>query len=63
MTRIGISVEGQTEEAFVKSLLEEHLRDRQVTPTPVLIGSARGELDRSLARHWPCELKRPATAE
>lgn len=42
MTRIGISVEGQTEEAFVKNLLEEHLRDRQVTPTPVLIGRARG---------------------
>lgn len=42
MTRIGISVEGQTEEAFVKDLLEEHLRDRQVTPTPVLIGRARG---------------------
>ena len=42
MTRIGISVEGQTEEAFVKKLLEEHLQDSQVTPTPVLIGRARG---------------------
>lgn len=42
MTRIGISVEGQTEEAFVKNLIEQHLRDRQVTPTPVLIGRARG---------------------
>lgn len=42
MTRIGISVEGQTEEAFVKDVLEAHLRDRQVTPTPVLIGRARG---------------------
>ena len=42
MTRIGISVEGQTEEAFVKDLLAEHLRDTEVTVTPVLIGRARG---------------------
>ena len=42
MIRIGISVEGQTKEAFVNDVLEERLRDRQLTPTPVLIGRARG---------------------
>lgn len=41
MIRLAISVEGQTEEEFVKNLLEEHLRAFGVYATPVLFGSAR----------------------
>ena len=39
--RLGISVEGQTEEAFVKGILAEVLRKSDVQPYPVLIGRAR----------------------
>ena len=42
MTRLAISVEGQTEEEFVKELLAVHLQDRGVYATPVLVGRARG---------------------
>ena len=42
MTRLAVSVEGQTEEAFVKGVLADHLRERQVEPTPILIGRASG---------------------
>ena len=42
MIRLAISVEGQTEEEFVKHFLADHLRGRGVEPTPILIGSARG---------------------
>ena len=38
MIRLAISVEGETEEAFVKSLLANHLRKTQVEPTPILLG-------------------------
>ena len=41
MIRLAISVEGQTEEAFVKTVLAEHLREAGVEPTPILIGKAR----------------------
>ena len=30
MTRLAVSVEGQTEEEFVKQVLAEHLRERRV---------------------------------
>lgn len=40
--RLAISVEGQTEEEFVKTVLAEHLRPFDVKPEPILIGSGRG---------------------
>ena len=40
--RLAVSVEGQTEEEFVKQVLAGHLRERRVEPTPVLLGRARG---------------------
>ena len=43
MTRVAVSVEGQTEEEFVKSVLAEHLRGRHVEATPILVGRARGK--------------------
>ena len=43
MTRLAVSVEGQTEEEFVKSVLAGHLRDWQVEATPILVGRARGK--------------------
>lgn len=41
MTRLAISVEGETEEEFVKESLAAHLQDRGVLATPVLLGRAR----------------------
>ena len=38
MIRLAISVEGDTEEEFVKELLAEHLRTKGVEPTPILLG-------------------------
>ena len=38
MIRLGISVEGETEESFVNNVLAEHLRTRGVVVTPVLLG-------------------------
>ena len=45
MIRLAISVEGQTEEEFVKTLLEPHLQKKGVEPTPILLGRARGRAD------------------
>ena len=42
MIRLAISVEGQTEEEFVKDFLADHLRESGVEPTPILLGRARG---------------------
>ena len=42
MIRLAISVEGQTEEEFVKQFLADHLREKGVDPRPILLGSARG---------------------
>ncbi len=41
MIRLAISVEGQTEEAFIKEVLVCHLRRRKVEPKPILLGRAR----------------------
>lgn len=41
MIRLAISVEGRTEEEFVKEMLKDHLGEIGVDVTPVLIGSAR----------------------
>ena len=38
MIRLAISVEGETEEEFVKSVLTDHLRTRDVEPYPRLLG-------------------------
>ncbi len=45
MIRLAISVEGPTEEEFVKQFLADHLRARGVEPTPILLGRARGRSD------------------
>ena len=42
MIRLAVSVEGRTEEEFVKTVLADHLRGHGVEPTPILIGKARG---------------------
>ena len=42
MIRLAISVEGQTEETFVKDVLAEHLRTVYFEPYPVLLVRARG---------------------
>ena len=42
MIRLAISVEGDTEEEFVKLLLADHLREKGIEPTPILLGRARG---------------------
>ena len=41
MIRLAISVEGQTEETFVKDVLADHLQSKDVAPIPVLFGRAR----------------------
>ena len=41
MIRLAISVEGETEEEFVKGALGEHLRGKGVHPTGILLGRAR----------------------
>lgn len=42
MIRLAISVEGQTEEEFVKKILAPHLRQYNVLACPILLGRARG---------------------
>ena len=42
MIRLAFSVEGPTEEAFVKSVLVDHLWTVRVDATPVILGRARG---------------------
>lgn len=41
MVRLAISVEGQTEEAFVKTVLAPHLAKHEVFATPVTIATSR----------------------
>ncbi len=40
MIRLGISVEGQTEEEFVKKILAARLRANKIEATPILLGRA-----------------------
>ncbi len=51
--RLAISVEGQTEEDFVKSVLADHLRMKEVETTPILLGRARGTGDGGNVRVEP----------
>ena len=44
MTRLAVSVEGQTEEAFIKNILAPYLRAKGVYPTPILIGGRVGNV-------------------
>ena len=44
MIRVAIAVEGRTEEEFVKNVLADHLRTRDVEPTPVLLGGRGGRV-------------------
>ena len=53
MIRLAISVEGQTEEDFVKSVLADHLRMKEVETTPILLGRARGTGDGGNVRVEP----------
>lgn len=41
MIRLAVSVEGQTEEEFVKRVLGVHLRGRRIEATPIVLGRAR----------------------
>lgn len=43
MTRLAVSVEGQTEEEFVKRVLSAHLVGHNMWIIPVVLGSARGK--------------------
>lgn len=45
MIRLAIVVEGQTEEGFVKHVLEDHLRIHRVIPTPILVGRRGGDVN------------------
>ena len=45
MIRLAISVEGPTEEEFVKHFLADHLREKGVEPTPIRLGRARNRSD------------------
>ena len=42
MIRLAVSVEGQTEEEFVNTVLTSHLRAGGVGPVPILLGTGRG---------------------
>lgn len=42
MIRVAVSVEGQTEEEFVKQVLAEHFRRNGAELTPIQLGKARG---------------------
>ena len=42
MIRLAVSVEGETEEEFVKTVLAPHLRGGEIEPQPILLGAARG---------------------
>ena len=53
MIRLAISVEGQTEEDFVKSILADRLRMKEVETTPILLGRAWGTSDGGNVRVEP----------
>lgn len=41
MTRLAVSVEGRTEEEFIKHLLAPHLESYGIEVIPILLGRAR----------------------
>lgn len=53
--RLYLLVEGQTEERFVKAVLEPHLRDRGIHATPIVVATRRDRKTGQKARgggHW-----------
>ena len=50
MIRLAISVEGQTEEEFVKRMLADYLWSRGVIPQPILLGGSGGDVTVERAR-------------
>ena len=47
MVRLAISVEGQTEEIFVKTILKPHLIQRNIYIEPILLGRKGGNVSLS----------------
>ena len=43
MVRLAVSVEGQTEERFIKEVIAPHLQDRGIYADPVLLGRSGGD--------------------
>ncbi len=58
MVRLAISVEGPTEERFVKMVLEPHLQAREIYATPIPLGSNGGDVSLSRIRRDLNELSR-----
>ena len=50
MVRLAISVEGQTEERFIKKVIAPHLQGREIYAQPVLIGRSGGDVSISRVR-------------
>ena len=48
MVRLAVSVEGQTEERFIKEVIAPHLEGREIYAQPILLGSGGGDV--SMAR-------------
>lgn len=44
MVRLAVSVEGQTEERFIKEVIAPHLQDLGVYADPVLLGRSGGDV-------------------
>ena len=44
MVRLAISVEGQTEEHFIKSVIVPHLQKRNIDAVPILLGRTGGDV-------------------
>lgn len=44
MVRLAVSVEGQTEERFIKEVIAPHLQNREIYTDPVLLGRSGGDV-------------------
>ncbi len=44
MVRLAVSVEGQTEERFIKEVIAPHLEGREIYAQPILLGSGGGDV-------------------
>ena len=51
MIRLAVSVEGETEEEFVKTVLAPHLRGGEIEPQPILLGAAGGSQGGNVTVH------------
>lgn len=59
MTRLAIVVEGQTEEEFVKNVLDDHLRQFGVEPEPILLDYRGGDVTVERVAHDLAHSLRP----